>query len=124
MRRERYGIRGPTWSGKANDRAGNAAVGSTDRGGSGTNQPSRVSRKLAPAFSVGGNGGGVKVHARHPGMIAHEPPLRWRTVAACLGRENHGDARIADAAGNRVGIFVYLRTNAALYEESGTYTDE
>lgn len=60
MRGQRSGIRGPTEDEKANDRAGNAAVGFRDRGGSGTNQPSRASRNLAPAFSVGGAEASVK----------------------------------------------------------------
>lgn len=66
MRQDRNGIRGPTGPHKANDRAGNAAVRETDRGGSGTNQPSRVSRylRLAPAASVGGKGEDVKAGMR------------------------------------------------------------
>ena len=58
-----HGIRGPTSPDKANDRAGNAAVRRIDRGGSETNQPSRVSRyvSLAPAASVGGGETDVKV---------------------------------------------------------------
>jgi hypothetical protein len=66
MYHHRNGIRGPTGPDKANDRAGNAAVRQVDRGGSGTNQPGRVSRNvcLAPAASVGGRGADVKVGAR------------------------------------------------------------
>ncbi len=62
MHRYQQEIRGPTGLDKANDRAGNAAVRRIDRGGSETNQPSRVSRclTLAPAASVGGGGADVK----------------------------------------------------------------
>jgi hypothetical protein len=79
----RNGIRGPTRPEKANDRAGNAVVRGTDRGGSGTNQPSRVSRYvlLALAASVGGRGEDVKVGARLGARNAmHGYPLR-RSIA-------------------------------------------
>jgi hypothetical protein len=82
MDQQGNGIRGPTGPDKANDRAGNAAVRRIDRGGSGTNQPSRVSRYvcLAPAASVGGGGADVKVgacgamHADHSVHRAASPP--------------------------------------------------
>jgi hypothetical protein len=89
MDQQRNGIRGPTGPDKANDRAGNAAVRRIDRGGSGTNQPSRVSRYvcLAPAASVGGGGADVKVgacgHACRPfrASVSVSPSIRrkWDT---------------------------------------------
>ena len=78
----RNGIRGPTGpdSIKANDRAGNAAVCEIDRGGSGTNQPSRVSRylRLAPAVSVGGKREDVKISV---GDRAHHQARRATPLA-------------------------------------------
>ena len=85
MRIQRHGIRGPTRADKVNDRAGNAVVGFSDRGGSGTNQPSRVSRYLAPAFSVDGGAGPVKV-----GVSAHHDP---RSPACRCGGQTHRRVR-------------------------------
>jgi hypothetical protein len=84
----RNGIRGPTRPDKANDRAGNAAVREIDRGGSGTNQPSRVSRYvlLAPAASVGGRGKDVKVGVRFGARGAlHGDPFRRRMTTRHRG---------------------------------------
>jgi hypothetical protein len=108
MHRYRNGIRGPTWPDKANDRAGNAAVRETDRDGSGTNQPSRVSRylRLAPAASVGGGGEDVKVGARH--------------IAALTNRTGREAARRATAS-----AFPARPIAASTrYTESGTDSDE
>src|SRR5438045_3506148 len=89
--RHRIGIRGPTGRQKANDRAGNAAVRETDRDGSGTNHPSRVSRYilLAPAPSVGGEKIDVKVATRpRVGVVMRGYPLRRSVIAPHGGRDD------------------------------------
>lgn len=104
MQRYRNAIRGPTRPDKANDRAGNAVVHETDRDGSGTNQPSRVSRyeRLAPAASVGGRREDVKVGAR----------------------ADQSDGQGTGVAGNRAGLPACAITASAPYTESGTAFDE
>ncbi len=108
MHRCRSGIRGPTRPDKANDRAGNAAVRETDRGGSGTNQPSRVSRyvRLAPATSVGGRAADVKVGARHDDRV------------------DQSSGQETGVAGNRAGLSVRSIAVSTRYAESGTDSDE
>lgn len=79
------GIRGPTAHEKATDRAGNAAGGGKHRDGSGINHPSRATRLLGPAFSVGRGGMPVK-------------------ITRCVGARDRGGAGAVGAAGNRTGI--------------------
>ncbi len=123
MQRRRNEIRGPTVPDKVNDRAGNAAVHETDRDGSGTNQPSRVSRFqiLAPAASVGGRREDVKVSA-HAGAritLSGRPcPARQR------GCVDQSDGQETDVAGNRVNLPACSITASAQYTESGTAFDE
>ena len=123
----RNGIRGPTRPDKANDRAGNAAVRETDRGGSGTNQPSRVPRYvlLAPATSVGGKGRDVKVGARFGARIAMHGYLLRRSMATChRGSVDQSNGRWAGVAGNRAGDFRCSRTASTQYAESGIASNE
>src|SRR4051794_22953600 len=100
--RRRHGIRGPTWPHKANDRAGNAAVRETDWSGSGTNQPSRVSRYmlLAPALSVGGDGSVVKRTRWCVSVVRHVHTHRPSVEAQSMRYGgHHGMERWGDAAG-------------------------
>jgi hypothetical protein len=104
-------IRGPTGPDNANDRAGNAAVHETDQGGSGINQPSRVSRYiyLAPAASVGGRGHDVKVGSRASGRIAiHEKPLRRCVAATRRADATQLDGQGTGVAGNCAGFSARL----------------
>ncbi len=78
------GIRGPTATKKATDRAGNAADGGKHRDGSGNNHPSRVTSLLGPALSVSRGGMPVK-------------------IARSVGAGDRGGAVVAGAAGNRTG---------------------
>ena len=103
------GIRGPTRPDKANDRAGNAAVRETDRSGSGTNQPSRVSRylRLAPAASVDGRRSDVKVGGGDSArIIMHGYSLR-RSMVARAGRPvDRSNGQRSGVAGNRAAVCV------------------
>jgi len=103
------GIRGPTRPDKANDRAGNAAVRETDRSGSETNQPSRVSRyvRLAPAASVDGRGSGVKVGSDDSARtIMHGYSLRRSMVARTGHPVDRTNGQRIGVAGNRAGVYV------------------
>ncbi len=127
MQRHRHEIRGPTRPDKANDRAGNAAVHETDRGGSGTNLPSRVSRyeSLAPAASVGGRRDDVKVGARSGARIA----LSGRSCLRSMTARQHGcvdqsDEQGTGVAGKRAGHSARSIAASARYTESGTALDE
>lgn len=106
-RQHRNAIRGPTVPDKANDRAGNAAVRETDRGGSGIDQPSRASREvlLAPAASVGGGDACVK----------------FGTPQRAFERT---DSEEIGVAGKRADFPLFGWTCAPRYEESGTPSDE
>jgi len=126
MRRHRNEIRGPTVPDKANDRAGNAAVHETDRDGSGTNQPSRVSRYkiLAPAASVGGRREDVKVSAHSGARIVLSRRSCPQSVAACQhDRVDQSDEQGTGVAGKRAGFPACLITASARYRESGTAFD-
>lgn len=123
----RNGIRGPTRPNKANDRAGNAAVREVDRGGSGINQPSRVSRYvlLAPALSVGGRGDNVKVGVCFSVRIAmHRHSLRRGMITRHRGIVDQLNGRNAGVTGNRVGPFRCSSTVSTQYAESGIASDE
>jgi hypothetical protein len=127
MYRQRNGIRGPTGPEQANDRAGNAVVRETDRGGSGTNQPSRVSRyvRLAPAASVGGEGEDVKTDIHHGTRLAvHEYPLRRVGAARDGGEADQSNRRQTGGAGNRAGHSRCSIAASIRYAESGTDSDE
>jgi hypothetical protein len=104
----RNGIRGPTGpdSIKANDRAGNAAVCEIDRGGSGTNQPSRVSRYLclAPAASVGGKREDVKFSVGDNACVTmYGEPLRRGRAATRRDDTTPSDRRETGMADNPAG---------------------
>ncbi|GEM_PF-6473147 len=127
MHRDRHEIRGPTGPDKANDRAGNAAVHETDWSGSGTNQPSRVSRYvvLAPAASVGGRADDVKVSIREGARIAmdgHPPP--FPAVADHRGCIDQSDGQEIGVAGKRAGLSLSAIVASIQYRESGTNSDE
>ncbi len=133
MHRHRIGngIRGPTGPDKANDRAGNAVVRETDRGGSGINQPSRVSRCecLAPAASVGGGGADVKIGDGIGARSATQRHSLRRRMATHTDRPvGQSGGRETGVAGNRVALFVrpMPAPSAAFlrYTESGTASDE
>ncbi len=127
MQRHRNEIRGPTRPDKANDRAGNAVVHETDRDGSGTNQPSRVSRykRLAPAASVGSRREDVKVGARSGMRIALSgrscPKSRAARPHGCVDQSHEQGT---DVAGNCGGLSAHAITASAPYTESGTAFDE
>ncbi len=127
MQRYRHEIRGPTRPDKANDRAGNAVVHETDRDGSGTNQPSRVSRyeSLAPAASVGGRREDVKVGARAGARIALFGQSCPQSIVArqhgCVDQSNEQGTGVA---GNRADLPVRSIAASARYTESGTALDE
>jgi len=120
------GIRGPTRPDKANDRAGNAAVRETDRGGSGTNQPSRVSRYvcLAPAASVDGRGANVKIGAIGARIIIHHRPLQREMMARAGRTIDRSGGRGIGVAGNRADVFARPIPTFLPYTESGTASDE
>ena len=102
--REHRTIRGPTPQKNAIDRAGNAIDGERHRGGSGTNQPGRVTSFLVPGLSVGRRGVCVK-------------------VARCVGARDRACAQGAGVAGNRTGIDARAATHAHSRRESGTKRD-
>ena len=127
MQRRLNEIRGPTRPDKANDRAGNAAVHETDRDGSGTNQPSRVSRYecLAPAASVGGKRGDVKVNVRSGVRIALSGHPRPRSLTTRQrGCIDQSDGQGTGVAGNRAGLPARSFAASSPYTESGTTLDE
>ena len=133
MHRDRNGIRGPTGpdSIKANDRAGNAAVCEIDREGSGTNQPSRVSRYvcLAPAASVGGKREDVKISVGdHARITMYGGPLRRGIPATRRDGVDQSEGHETGVAGNHAGQCARpLRRSpddTGKYTESGTACDE
>ena len=93
-------IRGPTAQNDATNHAGNAVGGERHRGGSGINQPGRVTSFLVPAFSVGRRGVPVKV-ARRVG-------------ARVLARR-----QTTGAAGKRTGFVACVTIRPLLVQESG-----
>ncbi|MCA1670316.1 MAG: hypothetical protein LC793_23630 [Thermomicrobia bacterium] len=125
-RRIGNGIRGPTRPNKANDRAGNAAVRETDRGGSGTDQPSRVSRYvcLAPAASVDGRGANVKVGGIGARITIHYRPMRREMMARAGRTVDRSGGRGIGVAGNRADVFAGPIPTFPPYTESGTASDE
>ena len=97
-------IRGPTTQNDATNHAGNAVGGERHRGGSGINQPGRVTSFLAPGLSVGRKGTSVKV--------------AWRVGARDLAR-----VPAAGAAGNRIGSVACAATRTIPVQESGMMQD-
>jgi hypothetical protein len=93
-------IRGPTPQNDVTDHAGNAVGDERHRGGSGINQPGRVTSILVPGLSVGRKGTSVKV-ARRVGarVLAHMPA--------------------AAATGNRIGLTARTATRTIPVSESG-----
>ncbi len=127
MQRHRSEIRGPTRPDKANDRAGNAVVHETDRDGSGTNQPSRVSRfqLLAPVASVGGRREDVKVSVRAGACITLAGrPCPHGMVARQHVCIDQSDRQETGVAGNRADLPARSIVVSARYTESGTAFDE
>ena len=118
----RNGIRGPTPPDKANDRAGNAAVRESDRGGSEINQPSQVSRfvRLAPAASVGGRREDVKVSVGNRArLVMHAYSFRRSMTAT---RRDNGDQAVGHetgVVGNHAGFRVRPMMASTQYTESG-----
>jgi hypothetical protein len=101
MRRGNTGrIRGPTAQNDATDHAGNAVGGEKHRGGSGINQPGRVTSFLVPGLSVGRQGASVKA--------------AWRVGACALAC-----VQAAGAAGNRTGIAACAAPRSLPVQESG-----
>ncbi len=95
-------IRGPTPQKDATDRAGNAVGGERDRGGSGINQPGRVTRILAPGLSVGRKGASVKVARR-------------------VGARGVARVQVAGAAGKRIGVAARAAIRTIPVSESGMH---
>jgi hypothetical protein len=100
QQRRKRTIRGPTPQNDATDHAGNAVGGERHRGGSGINQPGRVTSVLVPGLSVGRKGASVKV-ARRVGV--------------------RGIARVqaAGASGKRIGSAACAATRTTPVSESG-----
>ncbi len=119
------GIRGPTGPDKADDRAGNAAVGSRNEtwSGSGNNQPSRVSRNLAPASSVGGVAWRVKREGRRYTLSCASRTIRARAFDDAPDHRKIIDKHTG-AAGKRAGAFACSGARRSPRQESGTTTHE
>ncbi len=120
MYRRGNAIRGPTGERKTNDRAGNAAVRPNDRGGSGTDQPGRLSRYrvLAPVLSVGG----AVAFVKFGGGVAHADAC-WRVPEAARAAREQWNERTEQtgAAGKRAGRRL---SRSGLRGESGTAPHE
>jgi hypothetical protein len=119
------GIRGPTGPDKANDHAGNAAVGSRNEtwSGSGNNQPSRVSRNLAPASSVGGVACLVKRDGRRCTLPCPSRKVRARAFGNAPDHRKTIDKHTG-AVRERAGLFACGGTKPPPRQESGTTTHE